>query len=224
MVLAGKLRERVGASDEIARPLSIVVKPRDTEHANDFGDGVRTLQIMLPSEAAADAESWESVLRHWRWQHGGAAVPRFMELLCAVRSSPDDPGRAGRVERAAYDALGALGELARPSSSEAPHWLSLVRERLDDADRPPLVRALAAGAGVHPVYLARQFRRWYGCSITEHVKRRRVQRAAAAMTTASTPLSLVAYEAGYADQAHMCRVFARETGVTPSRFRKLAGS
>jgi AraC family transcriptional regulator len=76
-------------------------------------------------------------------------------------------------------------------------------------------------ADVHPVYLARQFRRWFGCSITEHVGRRRVQRAAAAIATSAGSLSVISYQNGFADQPHMSRVFSREVGVTPATFRAL---
>src|SRR6185503_363546 len=91
IVLAGSLRERVGSSEEVARALSIVVKPRDTEHANEFADDVRTLQIVLPAEHTSQLEEWERGLTQWRWQHAGPAVPAFMHLLGLVRSRRDDP-------------------------------------------------------------------------------------------------------------------------------------
>jgi AraC-like DNA-binding protein len=44
------------------------------------------------------------------------------------------------------------------------------------------------------------------------------------MTSNDDPLSLVSYTAGFADQAHMCRVFRAATGVTPGAFRALAAT
>jgi AraC family transcriptional regulator len=220
MVLTGALRERVGEREEIGRPLSIVVKPRDTEHANEFGDGVRVLQICVTEAAAADLEVWSKDTRFWRWQHAGPSVPYFVDLLRALRVSGgvSDPDI---LERAAYDALASIDAGQSRPCGAPPRWLTLIREAVDDSSRPPRVDALAAQADVHPVYLARQFRRWFGRSITEHVRRRRVQRVAAAIATAGTELSLIAYETGFADQPHMTRVFARETGATPAAFRAL---
>jgi AraC family transcriptional regulator len=87
---------------------------------------------------------------------------------------------------------------------------------------PPRVHALAASADVHPVYLARQFRRFYGCSVSEYIQQRRLQRTADLMTSGDEPLSVVSYRAGFADQAHMCRVFRAHMGITPGTFRQLA--
>ncbi len=167
IVLAGQLREVVGSREEIAHPLSIVLKPRATEHATAFGDGVRTLQIILSEGGAASLERCDDGFRVWRWHHAGPAVPAFLRLLRACRVAPDGDASRDRVETAAYDALAALRlESADAYRGAPPRWLSVARQALDDSSRPPSVKELARGAGVHPVYLARQFRRWFGHSIT----------------------------------------------------------
>jgi AraC family transcriptional regulator len=228
IVIGGSLRERVGCVEEIARPLSIVVKPGGTEHADEFGcEGTRTVQIALTDAEASNAAAWERTLRVWRWTHGGPGVRSFLALARLLRSADSVCGgeRADEIEWAAHDVLAAVGRHAGASDARTPpRWLQIVREELDGAGRaPPRVRVLAASAGVHPVYLARQFRRFYGCSVTEYLKQRRLQRTADLMTSNDDPLSLVSYTAGFADQAHMCRVFRAATGVTPGAFRALAG-
>jgi AraC family transcriptional regulator len=227
IVIGGSLRECVGRVDEIARPLSVVVKPGGTEHANEFGPkGTRTLQIAIDSAEAGDAMRWEPTLGVWRWTHAGPAVRSFLALLRVVKSadSARDGGRSHEIEYATHDVLGALGrQSASIDPRTPPRWLRIVHEELDDAGAaPPRVRTLAASADVHPVYLARQFRRFYGCSVSEYLKQRRLQRTAELMTSNGDPLSLVSYAAGFADQAHMCRVFRAGTGVTPGAFRALA--
>lgn len=226
IVIGGSLRERVGRTDEIARPLSVVVKPGGTEHADEFGpDRTRTLQIALTGADATNAAAWERTLRTWRWTHAGPAVRSFLALLRVVRSAGSKPEseRAGDVECAAHDVLAALCVQPDHRHSSPPRWLATVREALDDVGPTSRrVRALAASAGVHPVYLARQFRRFYGCSVTEHLQQRRLQATAHLVASSGDPLSLVSYSAGFADQAHMCRVFRAHTGVTPGTFRALA--
>lgn len=229
IVIGGSLRERVGRVDEIARPLSVVVKPGGTEHANEFGpEGTRTVQIALAGAEASDAAAWERTLRVWRWTHVGPGVRSFLALARLLRSADPACGgeRADEIECVAHDVLAAVGR--HPGASDArtpPRWLQIVREELDDAFRaPPRVRVLAASAGVHPVYLARQFRRFYGCSVSEYLQRQRLQRTADMVASGDGALSLVSYTAGFADQAHMCRVFRAHTGVTPGAFRVLANS
>ncbi|MDQ3997297.1 MAG: AraC family transcriptional regulator [Gemmatimonadota bacterium] len=227
IVIGGSLRERVGRVDEIARPLSVVVKPGGTEHANEFGPkGTRTVQIALPCADASAAVDWERTLRVWRWTHAGPAVRSFLALLRVLRSADGAPesDRTDEIECAAHDVLAALrGQTAATRSSAPPRWLEILREELDDVGSArPRVRALAASAGVHPVYLARQFRRFYGCSVSEYLQRQRLQRTADMVASSGGALSLVSYTAGFADQAHMCRVFRAHTGVTPGAFRALA--
>ena len=222
ILLAGQLRERVGSREEIARPLSIVVKPRDTEHANEFGAGVRTLQIKLSPDASASLESADKSFREWRWHHAGPAVPAFLRVLKVLRASADEDCNGERLEETAFDALAAL-TLERDGTCHGapPQWLAEIKQTLDESMRPPSVKQLATRAGVHSVYLARQFRRWFGHSITEHLARRRLQRVAGLMDCRGKPLSLVAYESGFADQSHMCRFLSRETGLTPKAYRAL---
>jgi len=222
ILLAGQLREWVGLREEIARPLSIVVKPRDTEHTNEFGAGVRTLQIKLSPDASASLESADKSFREWRWHHAGPAVPAFLRVLKVLRASADEDCNGERLEETAFDALAAL-TLERDGTCHGapPQWLAEIKQTLDESMRPPSVKQLATRAGVHSVYLARQFRRWFGHSITEHLARRRLQRVAGLMDCRGKPLSLVAYESGFADQSHMCRFLSRETGLTPKAYRAL---
>ncbi|MEX0894096.1 MAG: AraC family transcriptional regulator, partial [Gemmatimonadota bacterium] len=106
----------------------------------------------------------------------------------------------------------------------APGWLRRVREELDDRPTETVrVRDVAVDAGVHPVSLARAFRRHFGVSITTYRKRQRLQRAAHAAAGSAAPLGRIAHASGYADQAHFCREFRRAAGITPSGFRRLVG-
>ncbi|HET6701301.1 MAG TPA: helix-turn-helix transcriptional regulator, partial [Gemmatimonadaceae bacterium] len=80
------------------------------------------------------------------------------------------------------------------------------------------VREIAARAGVHPVYLARRFRRFFGSSVVSYLQRGRVTRAADLIASSSLPLSTVAFEAGFADQSHLNRSFRAGTGFTPGAY------
>lgn len=224
IVLGGTLRERVGSAEEIAGPLSYVIKPRDTEHANEFSPYVRTLQIVIPENEAAEFEEASHLLTRWRWHHGGPAIPAFLALTRGLRVSSNHSADPLSVDLDAIELLGALANVAETPSDVPPQWVSRIRETLDDSVDPPSVRALASAAGVHPVYLARQFRKWYGCSITEHARRLRVRRAAEAILQGRGTLSSASYVAGFADHPHMCRVFRRQTGLTPAAFRALVES
>ena len=216
LVVAGSLRETVGRTDEVARALSIVVKPGDTEHADQFGErGARTLQIGLTAPEAAALREWEPAARQWRWTHAGPAVPAFLRLLAMLRKSPQDELL---LERGVTDVLSSLREVADNTSAEPPVWIARVREEMDDIGSGVRVRDIAARAGVHPVYLARQFRRFFGSSVVSYLQRTRVTRAADLIASSSMPLSAVAFQAGFADQSHLSRSFRAGTGFTPGAY------
>lgn len=216
LVVAGSLRETVGRTQEIARALSIVVKPGDTEHADQFGErGTRTVQIGLTADEAAALREWDPAARQWRWTHAGPAVPAFLRLLAFVRSTPRNDVL---IERGVTDVLASLRQVADDTRHEAPAWLQRVREEIDDVGSGVRVRDIAARAGVHPVYLARQFRRFFGSSVVSYLQRGRVTRAADLIASSSMRLSWVAVQAGFADQSHLNRSFRAGTGFTPGAY------
>ena len=213
LVVSGSLRETVGRTEEVARALSIVVKPGDTEHADQFGVyGARTVQITLTTRDAADLREWEPSVRSWRWTHAGPAVPAFLRLLVLLRTQPQDDAR---IEQGVTSVLASLRDVPDDSNHEPPRWLRNVREEIEDVGSSLRVRDLASRAGVHPVYLARQFRRFFGCSVVSYLQRARVTRAADLIAGSWTPLSTVAFQTGFADQAHLTRSFKAGTGFTP---------
>jgi AraC family transcriptional regulator len=115
--------------------------------------------------------------------------------------------------------------LADACASLAPagdHRVQRVRERLDDASaQPPSLRELAAIAGLHPVYLARAFRRRYGVSPSEYLRMRRLHRAISLLAARRT-LADAAATLGFSDASHLHRSFVAEFGMTPGTFRRLA--
>lgn len=98
----------------------------------------------------------------------------------------------------------------------APRWLAIAREMLHDGT--PTVAEIAEACGVHPVHLARTFRRFFGCTPGAYLRRARVERAAA-MLRGRLGLSEVALRCGFADQSHMTHAFRAALGVTPGALR-----
>ena len=121
-------------------------------------------------------------------------------------------------------ALAMLGELSRPAVQNdcaLPRWVGRARELIEARiGRPLRLTELAAELGVNPAHVSRTFRRAYGVSLSEYLLRRRVEIACAALADPEVPLAQVAYEAGFADQSHLCRSFRRVTGLTPGAWRR----
>lgn len=138
-------------------------------------------------------------------------------LLVELRHGDPDSDLA--VESLTWEVLAALlGQC--PTTRGMPVWLRSAREMLDGQFGEPIsVRGLAREAAVHPVHFAATFRRFYGCSVGEYVRRQRLQYARTRLADPEVPLAQIAAEAGFADQSHLTRTFKRFTGMTPSRYR-----
>jgi len=64
------------------------------------------------------------------------------------------------------------------------------------------------------------FRISVGVPPIHYIGRRRVELACTLMRTTRVPLSQIAVACGLYDQAHLCKVFRRMTGMTPSAWRR----
>jgi AraC family transcriptional regulator len=109
----------------------------------------------------------------------------------------------------------------RPTGARPPVWLRRVKQRLDDgiAETPSLTE-LAGIGGVHQAHLARHFRRYYRLTIGEYLRQRRVD-AAIELSRKNLSLTEIAPESGFSSHGHLCTVFKRVTGMTPSGFREM---
>jgi AraC family transcriptional regulator len=121
-----------------------------------------------------------------------------------------------------------MADLARAridGASTRPRWLRRVEEAIEASiASPPSVEELAAIAGVHPTHLLRTFRRYQGATISNFIRQRRIQRARTEVAQAKRPLSMIALDAGFADQSHFTRVFKQTFGETPGQYaRSLKG-
>jgi AraC-like DNA-binding protein len=106
-------------------------------------------------------------------------------------------------------------------SRPAPPWLRDMRTRMEHEFRGRLrVQQVAAEVGRHPNHISRAFRRHFGVSAVEWLHRLRVAWVAEVLLSGDHPLSAVAQRAGFADQAHLTRVFKRYYGLTPGQYRK----
>jgi AraC family transcriptional regulator len=134
------------------------------------------------------------------------------------------------VEPLSLDALctelfGSMAARGRREPAAPPGWLASAVELLHDRYRDELsVAEIAAAVGVHPIHLARTFRRYLRCTPGEFARFRRLEQAVTLLLRTGRPLVEVALSSGFADQSHLSRVFARYFGLPPGEYRALAGS
>ena len=106
-------------------------------------------------------------------------------------------------------------------AKEPPQWLIEVREILDERFLERLtLTEIAVTAGLHPVYLTRVFRTYYGCNVSEYLVRQRLSHALALFENEALSLAEISIQAGFCDQSHFSKMFKRVYGLPPGSYRK----
>jgi AraC family transcriptional regulator len=103
-------------------------------------------------------------------------------------------------------------------------WARKVREYVDShIDGRVLATDLGALVGLSETHFARSFKRAFGVSPYAFVIRRRLELAARYMLETDAPLSDIALQCGFTDQAHLGNRFREATGLSPAAWRRLRG-
>jgi AraC family transcriptional regulator len=196
-----------------------VAIPVGATHGARFGcDGARILIVRPRSASDPIAGCFDRIAE----LRGRELTWLAWRLAGELRA--EDTAAPLAAEGLALELLAATTRETRTERAHArPAWLraaeELLRARL--ADRIGLSE-LAETVGVHPAYLARAFRAHYGLSVGEYGRRLRLAWAAAELARGDKPLVEIAADAGFADQSHFTRVFRRQVGTTPARYRERA--
>jgi AraC family transcriptional regulator len=99
--------------------------------------------------------------------------------------------------------------------------IARVRAFIDkNLDRTIHTKDLCALARRSPAHFSRSFKQVFGETPHAYVVRRRLEKACYLMLIDSTSLSQIALNAGFADQAHLCRLFRRAFGQSPTSWRR----
>lgn len=99
------------------------------------------------------------------------------------------------------------------------------RQRLVDyveanLQSPLSLERLASEAGLGTWSFTRRFRQSFGCSAHQYLVERRLERARALLLQSAMPLKAIASACGFADQAHLTRVFKERLRTTPAALRR----
>jgi AraC family transcriptional regulator len=160
---------------------------------------------------------------------GMPALPTWAALTTPgaywiARSIVRECRRADSLATITLEALtcALVAEICRRDSANAPSWLHVVVERLkDEFLSPPGIQVLAREAGVHRSTLARAFQMRFGHTIGDYIRELRIHWACGRLRAdPTTPLSDLALQAGFYDQAHFSRAFRRVMRTTPSAYAR----
>ena len=196
----------------------LVYNPPGTTHRDRFRrlDG-RFFTLSVSSEALRRAAECVR-LPDTPVLQGESALETAGRLARECRSEDASPLL---IEALATELLDRCGTPLPRERGAPPRWLWRARQLLHDAAAEEVsLTALATAAGVHPVHLTRAFRRHFGCTPGDELRRCRLERAADLLAGGRLSLAEIAQRTGFADPSHLCRRFRQARGETPGAYRQ----
>lgn len=225
-VLRGAYTERCGPKlSRTCVPSSLIFHPPDSSHAVEFHtEDVSIFRVELKQERLEQIR--EHYGRHMTASRDFRGGPTsFLSLRIYREFQQGDSFSPLAIEGLVLELIAeTLRSSAQGTERSRPRWLERAREMLHaQSHEAPTLTALAAEVGVNPIYLARTFRKRYGCTVGEYVRRLRIDAACREISASPKSLSEIAAASGFYDQSHFSNAFKRYTGMTPAEFRARFG-
>jgi AraC-like DNA-binding protein len=158
-----------------------------------------------------------------RFDHPGAEVlviPLPVDWEGQTRGRIDDPDTIVRAcEKDPAEVLHLLvADVSVPPAAPGD-WPEALAESLCGDPSMSLER-WAESAGLHPGSLSRGFEQVFGTTPAAYRQAQRVRSAIECLMHTDIPLSSVAFDCGFADQAHMTRAITAAAGAPPALLRR----
>lgn len=197
-------------------PGQLSLHPAGEVHTSRFDAGVTCFHIEL-TQQWRDRLLGDAGIAPEPHEFLDGRVPRIARELYEEFTRPDDCSPL-LFEGLSCELIAWAARQSRPEPAGA-RWITQARELLQDRFAEPLTLAEIAGiVQVHPVHLARQFKRTHGLTIGAYVRQLRVDFVCRQLPTGAS-LADLALQAGFYDQGHLTRVVKRLTGTTPAQIR-----
>ena len=218
-VLAGSYIENCGGQTSTRTSSTLIFHPPQEAHAVDYQSEVRILSVQLDLQRFAQIREHSIILDE-------SSICRSETVAWLGKRIHQEFRRMDSFSWLSIEGL-VLELLAEASRSRIgageksiPRWLAEAKDFLHDNFSESIVLdEVVKIAGVHPVHLSRVFRRTFGCTIGEYVRRLRVESAARQVSLTDAPLGEIAHAAGFSDHSHFNRIFRSIYGLTPNQYR-----
>lgn len=221
-VIEGAFRERYSTRSILCRTGMLRYLPAGEVHENEIEARARCLHV------TGDPRSFDQLRQQPALPKGPAEMTGLSTTWLANRLyaefSREDAASTMAIEGLVLEILAEIARAEGDTSHAAPHWLKQATEIVESRFLERLsLTEIASEVGVHYVHLSRAFHKYNRCTVGEMIRRRRVQYASHLLAHSQTPLAEIALVCGFSDQSHLSFLFKRYMGLSPSKFRSLAG-
>jgi len=191
-------------------------------HACWAATPTRCLIVELRANREEPDESPGRFLPFWLLNERLATIAQAMRIELAS-GGLDDPLIAESLGTYLSASLATQPRDSAPDSSPSPAQRRLAMQARDYVDahlRDDFsIADVAAAVCASPAHLQRCFRAGSGVSLVRYVHQQRLRRATNLLRTSDLSVTEVALAVGFADPNYFARLFRREFGTSPARFR-----
>ena len=220
VTLQGTLSENYGRRSLEWKPHSVGFNAPDEEHSNFIhGAGARFLIVEISPAWLRHVSEYSNTLKQSFVFQGGPLG--YLGLRLYREAAQIDGVSQLAIEGLLLEVVAESSRLDTDSKIDKyPQWLEQAREVIHAHFTGALtVMTIARKVGIHPVHLARVFRRHQHCTIAEYIRQLRLEFVCRELSASDQSLADIAANAGFYDQGHLSRVFKRLTRMTPSQYR-----
>lgn len=220
LVLEGGFSETSAGNSFVCTPSTVLFYPADESHAEHFyASQSRCFLVEINSLWLAQIDLIEAFMRRPAFFYSGKvsflASGMYREFLSADQFSEM------AIQGMLLEMFAEISRSRKLNEGRTTPRFEKVKELLHDQFQSHLTLAdIAHETGLHPVYLAQAFRKIYGCTIGDYIRKLRLDYACKELTNKTLSLSVISLNAGFYDQSHFTRTFKRHLGVTPAEFRR----
>lgn len=201
-------------------PSGLIYHPPDETHSVRFPKGALCLTVQMDARWLENLRQQARIIESPNDFHGGLLSLLARRLHGEFRAMDDLSPLV--IEGLTLEILAeASRRSVNPSGHTPPRWLEQARALIHEqfCERLTLAR-VAESVSIHPVHLAREFQRYYRCTVGEYIRRQRIESACHKIVNTGDPLSEIALSVGFSDQSHFARRFKLLTAMTPSAYRE----
>jgi AraC family transcriptional regulator len=219
LVVAGEAVEKLATTSHNLTPGSLIIRPPRETHSDHNGKRtVRLLNIEVLANMNGPLHDFTRVFGRPAYLRGGL-LPALAQRIYKESKIKDSAANIV-IEGLILEMLGTATRSLITAPVTVPQWLRNSRDLLHEHFAEQLTLSdIAKTVGAHPTHLARSFKKHYGTTVGEYIRRLRLDWAATQLANTDDTIAEIAAAAGFYDQSHFSHSLKKYLGVSPLEFR-----
>ncbi len=184
-----------------------IISGQDSLSIAEYIRGITKPEVELMPVCPSAAESAKQLFQTIAEGHG------FFELraVSLLHNIFYELYRSGNVK---------TGKESRAASHRRSQMVLLFKKIDEEYTRKLSPAELAEFCGIDEKYLFRVFKEFTGCTPSDYINRKRIERATYLMTEKNMSATEASFESGYNELSYFMKVFKKYMGITPGKYKK----